>query len=206
MTDWFRSPGWSAAAQQDFELRLARARTTSRAQYLRIKAVSLEQAGEIDGARTLLRRIVKDHAEAWPEVAFAHERLGDLARASGDQTTAQAEYRMALDTSPNLSGTTGEVHLKLGEVLFESGLGSLAEIEQLLRDASVHLALASTAFRHHVLTARLATATGDVDRRRDAAAAALGLADAVPQFSRHPTVGVVSATPSLLAELRSMAS
>ncbi len=206
MTDWFRSPDWSDAAQQEFEARLARARAAGRAQYLRIKAVSLEEAGELAGARTLLGRIIDDYPDAWLEVAFAHERLGDLARAAGDPAGAQAEYRMAIVTSPTLSGTTGEVHLKLAEVLFESGLGSLAEIGQLLDDATAHLTLVSTAFRYRVLTARLAAATGDTDRRRSAAAAALALVDSRPQFSRHPTVGRVSAAPSLLAELRSMAS
>jgi hypothetical protein len=206
MPDWFRSPDWSIEAQRDFETRLGRARPSSRAQYLRIKAVALDEAGESAGATTLLRRIVRDHSEAWPEVAFAHERLGDSQRAAGDLPGAEAEYRLALTVSPSLSGTTGEVHLKLGEVLMESGTDTVAEVEALLTEARPHMTLNSSAFRFNVLMARVAAAKGDVERRQSAAATALTLLDADPQFSRHPTVGRVAATPSLISELQRMAA
>jgi hypothetical protein len=76
-TDWFRSPGWSTGEREDFETRLKRVRVTSRPQYLRIKALAIEE--EVPAAaEELLRRIITDYADHWPEVAFAHERLGDL--------------------------------------------------------------------------------------------------------------------------------
>lgn len=206
MADWFRSPDWSDEAQRDFESRLARSRAGNRAQCLRVKAVALDDAGESAAAITLLRRIVRDHSDAWTEVAFAHERLGDSHRVASDLASAESEYRLALAVSPSLSGTSGEVHLKLGEVLLASGSGTVVEIEQLLTAAKSHVTFNSTAFRLNVLTARVAAATGDVERRRNAAATALELVAADPQFSRHPTVGLVDATPSLLSELRTMAS
>jgi tetratricopeptide (TPR) repeat protein len=206
MRDWFRSPDWSINAQRDFESRLARAHPAGRAQYLRIKAVTLDEAGDCAAAVTLLRRIIRDHSDAWTECAFAHERLGDSYRATSDLARAEAEYRLALAVSPSLSGTTGEVHLKLGEVLLKSGTDTVAEVEQPLTAAQSHVTFNSTAFRFHVLTACVAAATGDVERRRSAAATALGLVDAGPQFYRHPTVGLVAASPSLLSELQTMAS
>lgn len=187
MAEWFRSPDWSDDAQRDFESRLARARVGSRAQYLRIKAVALDDAGHSAGAQSLLQRIVSDHADAWTEVAFAHERLGDSCRNDGDLERAEAEYRQALAVSPSLSGTTGEVHVKLGEVLFQSGAGTTADIEQLLTEAKSHITFNSTAFRVNVLEARVAQTTGEVERRRRAATAALSLVGAGPQFDRHPT-------------------
>lgn len=206
MADWFRSPAWSDDAQQDFESRLRRARPGSRAQYLRIKAVTLDEHGDSEAAATLLRRIVGEFVDAWTEVAFAHERLGDLCRTAGDLAGAEGEYREALAVSPSLSGTTGEIHVKLGEVLLQSGKGTIPEIEQLLTEAKSHVTFNSTAFRVNVLTARVAAATGDVDRRRHAAAAALDLVGAGPQLPRHRTVGLVHATPLLLSELRAMAN
>jgi hypothetical protein len=104
-----------------------------------------------------------------------------------------------------LSGTTGEVHVKLGEVLFESGAASIPEIEQLLTEAKSHVFFNSSAFRVNVLEARVAQARGDVERRRVAARAALDLAGSGPQFQRHPTVGLVDAPPPLVAELQALA-
>ncbi len=205
MADWFRSPDWSAEAQQDFENRLSRARASGRAQYLRIKAVSLDDAGESEGAAHLLRRIVHGYPEARTEVAFAHERLGDLRMAANDPAEAEAEYRLALATSPSLSGTTGEVHLKLGEILMRDDRAAAAEVEELLTAARPHVIFNSTAFRLNVLAARLAARTGDNERRRLAARTALALVDADPQFSRHPTVGRVSATRATISELETLA-
>ena len=204
MADWFRSPDWSDDAQQDFELRLSRARPGGRAQYLRIKALALEESGQTEAASTLLHRIIEDYPDAWTEVAFAHERLGDLCVAADNPAGAETEYREVLAVSPTLSGTTGEVHVKLGEVLLQTG-GSISEIERLLTEAKSHVTFNSTAFRVNVLTARVAAATGDVDRRCRAASAALDLVEAAPPFQRHPTVGLVQATPLLLSELREMA-
>jgi tetratricopeptide (TPR) repeat protein len=206
MPDWFRSPDWSDEAQRDFEIRLARARAGGRAQYLRIKSVALDAAGESEGAAILLQRIVSDHADAWPEVAFAHDRLGDSFVATGDLERAEAEYRQALAVSPSLSGTTGEVHVKLGEVLLQSGAGTTLETEQLLADAKSNATLNSTAFRVNVFEARFAQALGDVARRRRAAAAALALVGVDPQFQRHPAVGLAHASPALITELQEMAS
>jgi hypothetical protein len=206
MPDWFRSPDWSEEARLDFEYRLARARAGGRAQYLRIKSVALDAVGETEAATTLLHRIVSDHADAWTEVAFAHERLGDSYTATGDLARAGVEYRQALAVSPSLSGTTGEVHVKLGEVLLQSGAGATPQIEQLLIEAKSHVTFNSTAFRVNVLEARVAQATGDIVRRRHAAAAALDLVGVAPQFDRHPTIGLVQASPSLIAELQELAS
>jgi tetratricopeptide (TPR) repeat protein len=205
VAEWFRSRDWGIDAQQDFETRLGRARARSRAQYLRIKAVTLIDAGNLDAATALLHRVVDDYGDDWIQVTASHEHLGDIYRSTGDLAGAESEYRRVLMLSPNLSCTTGEVHLKLGEVLLAAGTDDLAEIEQLIVAARPHVAFSTTAFRANVLDARVAAAIGDVARRRASATAALGLVNAPSQFSRHPTVGLVDASPSLLAEVADMA-
>jgi Flp pilus assembly protein TadD len=205
VSEWFRSHDWSTDAQQDFETRLGRARAHNRAQYLRIKALALIDAGSLDAATALLHRVVDDYGDDWIQVTASHEHLGDIYRSKGDLAGAETEYRRVLMLSPNLSGTTGEVHLKLGEVLLAAGTDDFAEIEQLLAAARPHVVFNSSAFRANVLDARVAAAVGDVPRRRASATAALGLVNAPPQFSRHPTVGLVDAAPSLLAEVADMA-
>jgi hypothetical protein len=118
-SDWYRSPGWSDAERDDFEKRLRRARSTNRAQYLRIKALAVETQNPL-AAERLLHRVVDDYTGDWPQVESALERLGDLRQRCGDRTAAEAHYRATLNTSPTLSGTSGEVHLKLGELLLRS--------------------------------------------------------------------------------------
>lgn len=205
VSEWFRSIDWSPDAQQDFETRLGRARAHNRAQYLRIKALALLAAGNSDDATALLHRVVDNYGDDWIQVTASHEHLGDIYRSKGDLAEAETEYRRVLMLSPDLSGTTGEVHLKLGEVLLAAGTDDFAEIEHLLAAARPHVVFNTSAFRANVLDARVAAAVGDVARRRASATAALGLVHAPPQFSRHPTVGLVDASPSLLAELADMA-
>jgi tetratricopeptide (TPR) repeat protein len=205
VSEWFRSHDWSTDAQQDFETRLGRARAHNRAQYLRIKALALIDAGNLDAATALLHRVVDDYGDDWIQVTASHEHLGDIYRSKGDLAGAETEYRRVLMLSPNLSGTTGEVHLKLGEVLLAAGTGDFAEIELLLAAARPYVVFNTSAYRANLLDARVAAAVGDVPRRRASAAAALGLLNAPPQFGRHPTVGLVDASPSLLAEIADMA-
>ncbi len=205
MAEWFRSRDWSSDAEQDFETRLGRARAGNRAQYLRIKAAALIDAGNLDAAAVLLHRVVDDYGDDWIQVTASHEHLGDIYRSRGDLDGAESEYRRVLMLSPNLSGTTGEVHLKLGEVLLAAGTDDFAEIEQLIAASRPHVVFNTSAFRANVLDARVAAASGDVARRRASATAALALVNAPSQFSRHPTVGLVEASPSLLAEVADMA-
>lgn len=205
MVQWFRSDDRSRDAQRDFQIRLGRARPRNRPQYLRIKALVLIDAGQLAAATALLRRVVDDYHDDWLQVTASHEHLGDIYRSSGDLEGAESEYRRVLELSPNLSGTTGEVHLKLGEVLLEAEPNDFAEIEQLITAARPHVVFSTSAFRANLLDARVAAAVGDVERCRASAAAALSLVDAPSQFSRHPTIGLVDASPSLLAEVTAMA-
>lgn len=205
--EWFRSPAWELADQTSFEERLARARPANRAQYLRVKAVALRDAGNLAGADELFARITDDEGAPVSERAFAHEALGDLLRLNGDLHAAVTEYRLALDEAPTLSGTTGEVQLSLGETLLDiDGDAGAAEVSALLDTAQEHVKFNSTAFRWNVLRARLAEVVGDNDARRAAALAALELVGAASQFPRHPTVGVVDAPPETIELLRRLSS
>ena len=205
VADWFRSSDWSSEAQEDFETRLRRARPHSRSQYLRIKSLALIEAGQVGAAVSLLHRVIDDHADDWIQVTSAHEHLGDIYQSTGDLAGAESEFRRVLALSPTLSATSGEVHLKLGEVLLAAGADDFAELERLIAAARPHAVFNKTAFRANVLEARVAAAVGDVARCRESATAALLLVDAPTQFSRHPTVGLVDASESLLAEMSAMA-
>ena len=204
--EWFRSSSWTPVAREDFERRLRRARERSRPQYLRIKALALHVAGNDEAATQLFARIIAEYAEPASEVAFAYEKRGDLFRSRGLAAEAEASYRAAITVAPTLSGTTGEVHLALAEVLLErDGVAAQAEVESLLADARPHLSFNSTIFRWHVLRARLAAVLGDLEAQRSAAHDALAIVGVDPQLPRHPTVVLAQPTPELVAELEQLA-
>lgn len=203
--EWFRSGEWTEDARLDFEERLSRARRSGRAQYLRIKALALIDANQPKAAETLLRRVVDEYPDDWLQGAASHEHLGNIRRAASDLDGSAREYRAAITKSPTLNGTTGEVHLALGEAILEADSTNYAEVVRLLAEARPHLTLNSSLFRWSVLKARVALVDGDRATAREAAKPALALTAASSQFSRHPTVGRPTPPASLVAELRSIA-
>ena len=158
-----------------------------------------------DGADLLLR-VIREYPDDF-EVRFAHELLGNVYREQGRLHDAEVEYRCVLVLAPDLNGTSGAVHVALGEVLLlEDAAQHAAEIQSLLESARPHLTFNSEVFRWLVLQATTADVCGDVDRRREAARAALELIGSEPQFNRHPTVGLVDPPPETIAELDRLAS
>jgi hypothetical protein len=104
-----------------------------------------------------------------------------------------------------LSCTTGEIHLKIGEILLEVDPTRTEEVGRLLEAARSHAKLNTSVFRWNVLSARLALARGDRWTAKAAAAGALAVIDALPQFSRHPTVGLARPPQALIEELEAIA-
>lgn len=120
MQEWYRTSDWDEAAQEDFEKRLRRARS-SRPQYLRIKALALQEAGLPHEAETLIRRLLAEHPDDDFERPFALELLGDLVREQGRLGEAEANYREALEDEHQPGGRTGLVPVSLTEVLTDTG-------------------------------------------------------------------------------------
>jgi len=133
--DWFRDPGWDRATRDQFEERLNRARIGNRAQYLRIKALALRDAGDLPGAKELLNRVVSDYPKSM-DSGFCLELLGDIGREEGSAEAAERNYREVIRRWPDLNGTTGMVEVSLAEVLTESaGLKRHEEALRLLESA-----------------------------------------------------------------------
>jgi hypothetical protein len=207
--EWFRSPLWDEAARHEFERRLARARPQNRQQYLRVKAVTLLDAGHPDAAAGLLQRVVDAGDSAHHEVAFAWEQLGDLAAARGDRLVAEQFYRRILAEHPSLSGTTGCIEIALAEVLLDAdGVESRAEALALLDTwmARPGLKFDHQLFRWHLALIRAAEAMGDRETVRRAARSALELAARGPQLPRHKDVGLVRTDRATLSRLRELAA
>lgn len=208
--EWFRSRDWTAEAEEDFEARLHRARTYKQPQYLTIKAGALRAAGgkaETEGARRLLLRVIETYPESM-SVVSAHEQLGGLDAQEGDRRGAEAHYREALRLSPERH-MYGDARLRLPELLIEDGSDEARREAGELLDAlpPVALTFSSQRFRYAVARARLARMSGHrAEARRYADAALREAESAKPDFSRHPTVGRVTADTSVLREMTELAS
>lgn len=132
--DWFRLSAWDEQARSDFERRLSRSRPYNRAQYLRIKGLALDEAGNTDGARELWERVLLDEGEfAEMEGWAASEHLGD-SFSDEDTDRAVAHYRHSMENNPQLNMTTGTQHIKIAELLTRRGTPEdVAEAAELLR-------------------------------------------------------------------------
>jgi predicted Zn-dependent protease len=205
-TEWFRTTDWGGTHTEDFEARLARSAKHNRPQYLKIKAIALDTAGQSDSANALLQRVIVEYPDSL-DSAQAHELRGDIFRRGGDLIKAEDSYRMALQRGLDLTATSGVVPLSLAEVLFERhGSAAAVEVRSLLAYPAMQVVFNVHQVRALTLNARLADSLGDTDLRRSEAARALEAAGAPSQFTRHPGIGVANLTAADLDELELLAS
>ena len=188
--DWFRDPAWDRATRDQFEDRLNRARIGNRPQYLRIKALALRDAGELEAAKQLLNRIVSDYPDSM-DCGFCLELLGDIAREEGSSENAEKHYREVLRRWPDLNGTTRMVEVSLAEVLTESAGPDRHEEALRLLDSALKRGrmMNSDLFRWNIALARVAEQLGDA-RGQDSPFLDEGWASvSAPPYSRSRTAG-----------------
>jgi hypothetical protein len=206
--EWFRSPDWSEQARAEFERRLARSRAHSRAQYLRIKGLALEGAGEVEAARSLWLRVLSDDGEHSELQGFgAMEHLGD-SYAATDPDLAEHYYRCLIVENPRLNMTTTLQYVKLAELLIRRGQpADLREASDLLVtwvDAA-RSPFPNAQFRWNLAAIELGEAAGDRTAVREAARRALDCAAVGAPFSRHKNVGLVETDKRTLKRLERLA-
>ncbi len=200
--DWFRSPAWHEAAEQDFRLRLARARPHNRIQYRRIKAVALLETGDpakVAAGRRLLIEVVDSPDAPDFEKVMAHSILGQQALRDGRLDEAEANLREALRISGQTgSGTSGLEEAWLAQVALARGEGdALREARALLEQRATDPPLfLSARFEICRTAARVALALKDNAAAASWAKAALALADADHSgLANHQTLGLVNLDP-----------
>jgi len=207
--DWFRSPAWDAEEEERFEARLRRARRSNQAQYLRIKGLALTAEGDShrEVGRALLGRVIHDHPDSPGEVAGAHFALGESFAEEGRFAESETELRACLEMEADCHVFHG-TELRLAEVLVESDdPRRRLDAWELLDAAEANgLTFRSELWRACVTRVRLLAAAGERDEAAALAEHTLAmLLDDTPRFPRHPTVGLISADPSTIEELRRIA-
>lgn len=204
--EWYRSSAWSPDDEALFEMKLSRARSASRAQYLRLKAAAL--AGSSDpaarsAARTLLGRVISSGDEL--EAVMAHHDLGRLLVEDGEPALARSAFESCIRAEDALAGSvrTG-ADLDLAELIVAQAWDDAHDeaFRLLDRAAADGLVFEVQRWRHAVARARLHARRGEHDLARQAAREALALReDTRPDVARHPTVGRIPDDRAAAAEM-----
>lgn len=194
--DWFRRTSWSEHDQREFERRLQHARVHSRAQYLRIQAVHLAEAGNAELLQASIRladRMLAEYPDDW-QVAWVHELRAECYDRSGDMSRAVQCYRQALEAERRRPDVRSNAWLGFGWLAIRHGLTSrYAEAEALLEEFATEIPFPNQRYRFHSIRAISAAHKGCSTTAQVEAALALKAAAAMHSgFRYHPTVGLVS--------------
>ena len=209
-TEWFRRTTWTDADRVDFNARLKRSRgASSKAQYLRLQALHLAEAGHYDGAIELLDRLLAEFPDSI-DVAQGHAQKADSLVKLGQTEAAVDEYRAALQRERDFPNVRTNAWLDFGWFVVEKRLTRLydevAHVLDEFRDEG-GLRFPAIEYRYAAIQALLADARGEKSQAREFAKTAL--AEAAKDHSGlryHPTVGLVGSERATFAtRLRTLA-
>ena len=194
-TERFRRTTWTDADRQDFNARLKRCRSaSSKAQYLRLQALHLTEAGHHDGTIELLDRLFSEFPDSI-DIAQAHTQKGESLAKLGRTDEAIDEYRAALHREREFPNVRTNTWLDFGWFVLEQQLTQLyEEVGRALEEFRVEdgLKFPANEYRYAAMQSLLADARGEKGRAREFAKQAL--AEAAKDLSGlryHPTVGLV---------------
>jgi tetratricopeptide (TPR) repeat protein len=193
--DWYRHSMWSAAEQQDFFARLKRSRTAAnKAQYVRIQASCLADAGHHRAAVELLDLLFRDFPERF-ELAQSHLQKALCLIELNEPERAITEFRASLQSQreyPNVGTTCWLrfpwfiVRQQLADLYDEA----LAVLEEFRSDT--RLAFPVDRYRFAAVRALIAQARNDIESAREFAKVAIQCATAQHSgFRYHPDIGLV---------------
>lgn len=209
-TEWFRRITWSDADREEFNARLKRSRGEgNRAQYLRIQAGHLAEAGHHAAAIELLDRLFAEFPERI-QLAQAHAQKADSLAKLVRIEAAIEEYRAALQTERDFPNVRTNAWLDFGWLVAERQLtdyyDEVSRVLQEFRDER-GVRFPAIEYRYAALQALLADHRGEGARAREFARRAL--AEAAKDHSGlmyHPTVGLVGSERNTFADrLRTLA-
>jgi tetratricopeptide (TPR) repeat protein len=194
-TSWYRKRTWTEQDRADFNTRLKRSRHSgNKAQYLRIQAVYLAEAGHHEIAIELLDRMFAEFPERI-QLAQAHAQKANSLAKLGQPEAAIIEYRAALQAERNLPNVQTQAWLDFGWFVVEKELtdfyGEAQQVLQEFRDEK-GLKFPASEYRYYAIQSLLANARGERAAAREYAM--LALTEAAKKHSGlryHPTVGLV---------------
>ncbi len=136
MADWFRRKTWTKTDEEEFFVKLGRARKDGRAQYLKIQAIELVETNDpelLKVAETLLNKMLLEYPEDNFNKSSALHTLGDIYRQFGDFEQAIIYYRQALDFEKIYPKVTTQSYLDYSELVIKTGYTDLFDqVESIL--------------------------------------------------------------------------
>jgi tetratricopeptide (TPR) repeat protein len=203
--EWFRSPLWREKDRELFEAKLARAHKGNRAQYLRIKALSLAESGDKAAraaAGDLFERIFNEYPDDGLQVTMAHADKARGHRQGGEHDQAVEHYRRAVALEDAHGSIDSGVDLDLAELLVERN-EDLEEAQDARPGGCQGLgiqgrAVAVAAYRRSPRCQGRPAAAQHGERTGSAQA----LDDDRPDFPRHPGVGLIDTDRRTVREVK----
>ncbi len=204
---WYRRTSWTPADQEAFGARLRRSRDPfHRAQYLRIQALCLEQAGIVEPAVALLEQALVEDPAGF-DVAEIHHQLGTCREKQGKFLEAVEDVRRAL-TAETSNRRTG-AWLTFGRMVVEHEMPHLYDEVLAVIKARTQRengpSSISFPFERYLMSAILAVINARRGReeaaKRLARAALSAAAETSSGLRYHPQVGLVTDRETRLYEL-----
>lgn len=197
MTDWFRRTTWSEVDRAEFFERLKRARGSgSKAQYLRIQALHLQQVGEpacLRAALELLQLMVADYPEAI-QLAQAHKQRAECLIAVGERDSGLLAYRDSLDAERKLPNVRTDAYIGFGELVMELGREDFyREVLDVMNEFGTDEPFPIQRYRSFAVRALAYEQLGQLQEARRCAESALDAAAATESpFRYHRRLGLVA--------------
>jgi tetratricopeptide (TPR) repeat protein len=207
--DWYNSPDWSQDAQELFEKKLRRIKSNSRrAQYTRIKALSLSKVHDPyhhAAAISLIHRSIEEYPD---ESDRAYEQLGRIYEADGDLQQAEMCYRMAINYEQK-SIYKGMSEYYLGILLASSNepekMKEAQELLDKIESDKIFLMISGRLYDFLVTRVILAEKLCDYEKAVSYAKMVLDIAEEKGALlSQHPKVRIGHITPEKLEQMRSI--
>lgn len=120
MTDWYRRKTWTKIEEEEFYLKLGRAKKDSRAQYLKIQDIELIETkhGELlEVAENLLHKMLTDYPEDKFNRSSALQSLGDISKFNENYESAINYYEQALDFEKIYPNVRTQAYLDYAELI-----------------------------------------------------------------------------------------
>jgi tetratricopeptide (TPR) repeat protein len=198
---WYRKTSWTESDREDFETRFARTRKASRAQYLKIQAWSLFEAGLVRESLSLIDRMFSDY----PDRLFSSSGLLLRAKcytAIGDLAHATDAFRMSIQTERDFPNVRTNVPLEFAQFVVQNELSALfREALSVLDEVrGVGTQFPSCDYMHYSLKACLLDSLGMDGAKSNVEMANSAAGRTHSGFWKHPTLGLVEEEPNWLKE------
>lgn len=206
---WYRRRTWTDEDQAAFFARLRRSRGGfHKAQYCRIQAYELQQAGNFSAALELLDLLMKEWPADAQKAAVFHQRAECLENL-GDNEGALNAYRSVCDAQRSLPSSMTTAHLGFGLLVALSPYPDLYdEALSVLDEFASSSTFPVEDFQAATIRALIADGKGEQAEASRQAQLALAAANRTHSgYARHATLGLVTGIePSLEGRLRQLAS